>query len=883
MQYLRLRGRTDRATVGIQDPAGAVGLTAVHDGTLLHEGMALEFRRPPSWLGIDPRAGELPPGDCTEVTLSFDATDVPGDEYDFDLVVESDDPGTPQAVSHVTFTVPGDPVLHVDPVSVDFGDVAVGAARAETLRVRNDGPGRLRVTALSVDHPAFTVPSAPFTLEPAATAEVAVQLVPEATGPLAANLSIESNDPASPSTTVPLTAHGRVPATIEVTPASFSASLFIQESTTDPVTIENHGEIPLEWTAAASFHSTPMRTGRPRAFPATRILWPRDRVRTDVYQWMAQLARDVSDRGAVVDEVHGTLTPELLAPYDILWLYDTTTWTDPEMTAVRDWTRAGGSVLFGATYGPSNTNRILDGIGSSARMESWNAVDEVLTDIAPHPVTVGVDSVFTRPYARFHVESPHGGPLVRDANGLATAAWEEIGRGRLVLVSEPTMRHPYVHRADNRRFGNRVFDWLAGPAWLSATPSSGTVPPGESRRIAIGIDAGLLSAGPASGGLYFMSNDPANPVADLRVDVTVADPMRTAPAMIAGSVFVGESAVDTLWVGNDGVAPLDFAVDWTRRENGVDGLRILETSGHGEGRFSTDVREVLEAEGAQVTRSSGTVTGDFLSQFDVVSVDGGSLWAVEEATALFGWIRDGGSVLMLAGGDSANHLLYVAGASMRFDRDAATATEWTYPVGDHELTAPYDSAGSYPSGSVNPLAGVDGNAQPLLQDTHGTLFAGVESVGFGRILAFSSDIPTAWAHGRSTTTSFGEDVFAWLGVPVWFTADPRTGTVAPQDSLPVVVTLGGEDVTPGMHAGALHVRHALLPETSRATPVTLEIGPIGEIEVVPAALEFGEGERLEITSAWLELRSVGEQDLVVTSMTAAPDVYDVVFPDSLFL
>jgi uncharacterized repeat protein (TIGR01451 family) len=57
------------------------------------------------WLSEDPTSGVVPPGECQVVEVTFDATGMEPGDYFADLLINSNDPDTPQLVVSVTMTV----------------------------------------------------------------------------------------------------------------------------------------------------------------------------------------------------------------------------------------------------------------------------------------------------------------------------------------------------------------------------------------------------------------------------------------------------------------------------------------------------------------------------------------------------------------------------------------------------------------------------------------------------------------------------------------------------------------------------------------------------------------------------------------------------------
>jgi MYXO-CTERM domain-containing protein len=98
--------------------------------------------------------------------------------------------------------------------ALDFGSVVMNKpSTARVLKLTNTGEGRLTVSTLTLggaDAASFilTPPTLPITLQPGAFTEVSVSLTPNAERQFSAQLVIASNDPETPSLTVPLVGIG---------------------------------------------------------------------------------------------------------------------------------------------------------------------------------------------------------------------------------------------------------------------------------------------------------------------------------------------------------------------------------------------------------------------------------------------------------------------------------------------------------------------------------------------------------------------------------------------------------------------------------------------------------------------------------------------------
>jgi hypothetical protein len=149
--------------------------------------------------------------------------------------------------------------------------------------------------------------------------------------------------------------------------------------------------------------------------------------------------------------------------------------------------------------------------------------------------------------------------LIADASSRANTAYSEVGSGRIVAMADELLSDPSVGTADNRLFGNQVFDWLACGWWLSADPVEGTVAAGATVDVSVTLDAGGLPGGDYFADLVIASNDPDESVVVVpaHMQVTAAADIAVSDTLLSyGSVFIGLTVSDTLVVSNEGTEPL---------------------------------------------------------------------------------------------------------------------------------------------------------------------------------------------------------------------------------------------------------------------------------------------------------------------------------------
>ena len=129
------------------------------------------------------------------------------------LVITSDDAVNPSlsvSLDGNGVAASGTPVIGATP-SIAFGDLTVGSWKREYLAIQNQGTADLQVNSLtltgSADFTFFNAPATPFTIKPGRQASFRVQYTASA-GPASGSVNIGSDDPVSPSVSVPLSGNG---------------------------------------------------------------------------------------------------------------------------------------------------------------------------------------------------------------------------------------------------------------------------------------------------------------------------------------------------------------------------------------------------------------------------------------------------------------------------------------------------------------------------------------------------------------------------------------------------------------------------------------------------------------------------------------------------
>jgi hypothetical protein len=101
------------STIGIENNNGTDGLQVAFNTNYIHENLALDFLLVPMWLSVNPSSGEVSSGSSQDIDISFDATGMYGGDYYENLIIESNDPLTPEVDIPVHLNVTGVPEIDI--------------------------------------------------------------------------------------------------------------------------------------------------------------------------------------------------------------------------------------------------------------------------------------------------------------------------------------------------------------------------------------------------------------------------------------------------------------------------------------------------------------------------------------------------------------------------------------------------------------------------------------------------------------------------------------------------------------------------------------------------------------------------------------------------
>ena len=173
------------------------------------------------------------------------------------LVIQFPGDSSPPVNLYVAGNIAAAPKIGVTPSSLSFGSVTVGQNSSLALAISNNGSAALTISSITSSNGAFaaTSPATPFTVQPGGSTAVTVMFSPTAAGSQSGNLTISSNDPASPQFTVAVSGTGTAAAVPSITtsPSTLAfGSVTVGKPQSQTLTINNVGTATLSVSSISS-------------------------------------------------------------------------------------------------------------------------------------------------------------------------------------------------------------------------------------------------------------------------------------------------------------------------------------------------------------------------------------------------------------------------------------------------------------------------------------------------------------------------------------------------------------------------------------------------------------------------------------------------------
>ncbi|HKK37962.1 MAG TPA: M4 family metallopeptidase, partial [Cryomorphaceae bacterium] len=530
----------------------------------------------------------IEPGDSLLVFLSISAEEIFAGQYTETLFFETNDPDNALDSLQIQIEVTGQPLLSLQPESLNFGELIAGFSITDTVFVFNDGCADLLLD-LSLESEGFELMGASsLTILPFSADTVLVTFSPQAAESYTGSLIISGN---GGDASVDLTGEGVPAPEIEIIPAD---TLFVSvpcgTTSEDTFTIYNNGGSDLE----VNLDQVP--DGELTILALTAY--------ADISQEYSNTldAIDSHFEGYTLSEYSGTdmaVLSELLEEADILLIPEqegspSASFFTNITSTVLTYLENGGEVL---TCGSDQVQNL--GVFTPGFSNSYNT-GTIVSIIPDHPVMEGIPSGFPASNATFSHSFASGSDVIAIAEhqGLNPIFEVEVGSGRMIYLGFDFYAYQDVHAQIIGNALSYLSTFTTGEV-LFDTEFPLEIPASGSVEITVTTDAAGMLAGEYFTDLTFQTNDPENTTLDyvIAVEVTGQPLLSLQPESINfGELIAGFSITDTVFVFNDGCADLelDLSID-------AEGFELMGVSSLTISPFSADT--VLVAFSPQAAES----------------------------------------------------------------------------------------------------------------------------------------------------------------------------------------------------------------------------------------------------------------------------------------
>ncbi len=278
----------------------------------------------------------------------------------------------------------------------------------------------------------------------------------------------------------------------------------------------------------------------------------------------------------------------------------------------------------------------------------------------------------------------------------------------------------------------------------------------------------------------------------------------------------------------------------------------------------------LRARGAVVSEVKFPLSAGMLSSLDVLAVDDAiGTASSSDIDAIRDWLGTGRGLLVQ--GDDASSMVNInnllAGTGIR-EAPLGTSSDakLAHIVAD-QITQGVDTivAGAYGAYSA-----VLAPAQTIVYDDALRPHAVVSTFGAGRVVVVGNEVSATGNLMNGDTRLFANRIFDWLmGGGNFLTTTPSSGTVAPGGSQDVIVAFQGAHLPGGNYSANIVFTSNDPLHNPVSVPSHLRVISKPHIEVVPDSLEFGKVFTDVGRTDTLQVRNIGSDVLIVTSISSS--------------
>ncbi len=195
---------------------------------------------------LQPSEGSVAPGTSVDVTVTFDATDLPNGNYASDILISSNDPLNPTATVATSLDVSGQTsFIELSDEFILFNNVFIGNELEKTFTLTNSGLSPINISSITSDNLFFAVTSTATTIGAGESIDVTVNFRPGTPGNINGIITVNSDASNASTLQVVVNGVGVEPPIAVLTPTNISENVDAGNTVDTQLSLKNEGKAPL--------------------------------------------------------------------------------------------------------------------------------------------------------------------------------------------------------------------------------------------------------------------------------------------------------------------------------------------------------------------------------------------------------------------------------------------------------------------------------------------------------------------------------------------------------------------------------------------------------------------------------------------------------------
>jgi hypothetical protein len=502
------------------------------------------------WLMTEARSGVISANDSITVTLKSLTVDLDGGSYDANLQIRSNDPENSLVNIPIHLQVQPGPNLITDTDTLEVDSTFVGYSDTMYLMIQNNGSELLTIHSITTNDNEFQLNASSFVLVPGEIRIIPVWFTPTDAREHWAQLSISSNDPSNPVTTITLHARGVYPPRIHVEPDSLTFMMLHEDTLSSFLSVVNSGLGTLSFNTSVNYGTE-----------ETAHRYPRILVFLTDWSFQFMLDSLFLDYTIVYAANFDTVQ---LSNYDVLifgrigeWEYYYLEKILNRKDNIAAFLEQGGSVIAMYERTSNAWQWVPDGVssiavrGNSVQLSSQkHFITDSLTDAGLSNWWYSYGNFFSSYPIYYTVLA-----TTPEQNNMPILLAGDYGKGRLVLSGIDIRGYDAVRHPMALLLLSKMIHWAAKETWLSIEPKSGSIATDSSMRLEVTAKAGDLIGDDYKAIVTLHSNDPLESVVAIPIHLNLVGFPKftvTVDTVKFGELYVGVSDTASLFIWNQG-------------------------------------------------------------------------------------------------------------------------------------------------------------------------------------------------------------------------------------------------------------------------------------------------------------------------------------------